>query len=128
MTMKGRLRGEFLERTEVFADRCLAVAEQLQADGRFDRIVSQLAGCGSSVGANIAEADEAMSRKDFRKGLAIANKELAETRYWLRVCIRRQWLAAERLDSLLAELAEIKKIVGSILTKTDPERPDKPTP
>jgi four helix bundle protein len=104
------------------------VAEQLQADGRFDRIVSQLAGCGSSVGANIAEADEAMSRKDFRKGLAIANKELAETRYWLRVCIRRQWLAAARLECLIAELAEIKKIVGSILTKTDPDTPDKPTP
>jgi four helix bundle protein len=81
----GRLRPEFLERTEAFADRCVALTEQLAADGRFVRLVDQLAASGSSVGANIAEASEAMSRKDFRKCLAIASKELAETWFWLRL-------------------------------------------
>jgi len=125
---KGRLQPAFLERVELFCDRCVAVAEQLERDGRFQRIVHQLAASGSSVGANIAEADEAMSSKDFRKCLAIAAKELAETRFWLRLAIRREWLPQSRVDPLLAELLEVKKIVGSILTKTKPStmRPSKP--
>lgn len=119
---RGRLKPEFLERTEAFSDRCVAVAEQLADDGRFGRIADQLAASGSSVGANIAEADEAMSTKDFRKCLCIAMKELVETRYWLRLTIRRGWLPESRLNPLLAELAEIKLIVGSILTKTSVSR------
>ncbi len=115
---KGRLKPEFIERTELFSDRCIAVAEQLQADGRFPRVVDQLAGTGSSVGANIAEASEAMSLKDFRKCLAIAIKELAETRFWLRIVIRRGWLSEARLAPLLSEQDEIRKVIGSILTKT----------
>jgi four helix bundle protein len=119
---KGRLKPDFLERTEVFSDRCVAVAEQPDKDGRFRRIVEQLAASGSAVGANIAEADEAMSDKDFRKSLAIAAKELAETRFWLRLSIRRGWLNSDRLAPLLDELTEMKKIVGTILTKTSTER------
>lgn len=117
---KGRLRPEFLERVEVFSDRCVAVAEQLDQDGRFRRLVEQLAAAGSAVGANLAEADGAMSVKDFRKCLTIASKELAETRFWIRLVIRRGWLAEVRLNPLLVELAEIKKITGAILSKTVP--------
>ena len=74
---KGRLQPEFLSRSEDFADRCVAVAEELDRGGMFRRIIEQLAASGSSVGANLAEADQAMSRRDFRKCLAIAAKELA---------------------------------------------------
>lgn len=115
---KGRLQAEFLDRIESFSDRCVAVAEQLLANGRFVRIAEQLAASGASVGANVAEADEAMSLKDLRKCLAIASKELAETRFWLRLVVRRAWLPESRLAPLLTELAEIKRVVGSILSKT----------
>ena len=89
---KGRLKPEFVERVEAFSDRCVAVAEQLDQDGRFRRIVEQLAASGSSAGENIAEAAEAMSTKDFRKSLSIASKELVETRFWIRLVIRREWI------------------------------------
>jgi four helix bundle protein len=59
-----------------------------------------------------------MSLKDFRKCLAIAIKELAETRFWLRIVIRRGWLSEARLAPLLSEQDEIRKVIGSILTKT----------
>lgn len=117
---KGRLKPEFLERSETFCDRCVALAEQLDSDGRFRRIVEQLAASGSSVGANLAEADEAMSLKDFRKCMAIAAKELAETRFWIRLVVRRSWIPSARVESLLDELEQIRLIVGSILTKTKP--------
>jgi len=51
--------------------------KKLDRGGKFRRIIEQLAASGSSVGANLAEADQAMSRRDFRKCLAIAAKELA---------------------------------------------------
>lgn len=119
---KGRLKPEFVERVEAFSDRCVAVAEQLDGDKRFKRIVEQLAASGSSVGANIAEADEAMSLNDFRKCLAIAMKELVETRFWFRLTVRRGWMTEARLGPLVVELEEVKKIVGSILSKTQPKR------
>lgn len=115
---KGQLQPEFVERCEAFSDRCVALAEQLDRDGRFRRIVEQLAAAGASVAANIAEADEAMSRRDFRKSMAIAKKELVETRFWIRLAIRREWVAQTRLDLLVAELEELKTIVGSILART----------
>ncbi len=118
---KGRLLPSLLDRTEEFADRCFAVAEELDADGRYRRFIEQLAACSSSVGANVAEADEAMSDKDFRKCLCIAVKELAETRFFLRVACRRGWITVFRMMPLLAELHEIKSILGSILTKTAPK-------
>lgn len=122
---KGRLRPEFLDRIESFSDRCIAVAESLASQGRFARLVEQLACSGASVGANIAEADEAMSTKDFRKSLSISLKELVETQFWLRIFVRRQWLREAQIASLLQELEEIKLILGSIIgrTKAASERP-----
>lgn len=134
---RGRLQTEFLERVEVFSDRCVAVAEQLAVGGRFVRITEQLAASGSSVGANLAEADEAMSTKDFRKHLAIATKELAETRFWPRLCFRRNWRSESRLMALIGELTELKAIVGAILKNTrtpessqslPPRKPNRTTP
>lgn len=117
---RGRLKSDLLVRTEAFCDRCLAVAEQLLADGRFPRICDQLAAAGTSVGANLAEAHEAMSLKDFRKCLSISVKELAETRFWIRLCVRRGWFTQAKVQDLLQELEEIKRILGSILHRTRP--------
>jgi four helix bundle protein len=115
---KGRLNAEFLDRTLEFSDRCLAVAERLARAGKFARFIEQLAASGCSVGANIAEANEAMSLKDFRKCLSIAIKELAETRFWLTLVVRRKWLPESRLRPLMDELLEIRKILGTILART----------
>jgi four helix bundle protein len=51
-------------------------------------------GSGTSVGANIFEADEAMSRPDFCRMLGIVIKELNETRFWLRLVVARKWIRA----------------------------------
>ncbi|MBX3364667.1 MAG: four helix bundle protein [Phycisphaeraceae bacterium] len=95
---RGWLRPELLARTEAFCNRCLVAAEQLLADGRSPRICDQLAEAGTSVGANIAEAHEAMSLKDFRKCLAISVKALAETRFWIRQCDRRGWFTQAKVQ------------------------------
>ncbi len=114
----GRLREQTLERVETFSDRVLAVAEELQKQKRFARVIDQLVGAGTSPGANAFEADEAMSAKDFAKCLGTVIKELSECRYWLRLIGRRGWVKPGRLEPLLAEATELKPIFGSMVIRT----------
>jgi four helix bundle protein len=122
------LHAEFLDRVERFADRVLDVTDALESKRVSRRIMDQIAASGTSVGANTFEADEAMSRKDFCKALGIANKELNETRFWLRLFVRREWLAPARLADLLTEAEELKKILGAMIakTRTNDESSDEP--
>jgi len=119
----GRLQPEFLRRVEDFCDRILNVVESLGEQRRSIRILDQLTGSGTAVGANVFEADEAISRKDFCKCLAIANKEVSETMFWIRLVARRVWIDQARLESLLDEAAQVKRIVGSILAKSRRQSP-----
>lgn len=115
----GRLQGDILDRVESLCDRVLDVVDELERARVSRRILDQLTGAGTAVGANLFEADEALSRKDFVKCVAIAGKELSECRFWLRLVARRGWLGnPDRLDSLLDECDQIKRILGAILTKT----------
>ena len=114
----GRLRSETLDRLENFADRVMDVVEELDRQGRSKRVVEQLAGSGTSSGANAFEADEAMTRKDFAKCLGIVTKELNETRSWLRLVGRRSWIQAKRLDPLVRETEDLKSMFGSTIVRT----------
>jgi len=114
----GRLRAEFLERVESFSDRVLRMAEALERQKRSHRLIDQIAASGTSVGANAFEADEALSRPDFCKSIGIALKELAETRFWIRIVARRKWIAPKRLEPLEAECIELKRILGAMVVRT----------
>lgn len=119
----GRLGGsDLLRRIEDLCDHVLDVVQALELKGISRRITDQLTGSGTAVGANVFEADEALSVKDFRKCLAIAVKELNETRFWIRLIARRGWLSSDRLAGLLDECDQIRRILGSILQRTDPTR------
>ncbi len=114
----GRLKPETLERVDAFADRMLDVTTALAAAKCPFRVIDQIAGCGTSVGANCSEADEALSRADFAKTIGIVIKEVNECRFWLRLCIRRAWIPQPRLSPLLEEAEELKRLFGAILTRT----------
>jgi four helix bundle protein len=112
------LRSDFLERVETFSDRVLDVVDALPPRRVSVRILDQMSAAGTSVGANVFEADEAMSGKDFCKSLGVALKELSETRYWLRLVGRRGWVKRERLTGLEAEGQELRRILGTMVAKT----------
>lgn len=114
----GRLKPQLLERVESFADRVLDVVEALQRKRVNRRVLDQLTGCGTSVGANVFEADEAMSRPDFCKCLALSVKELSETRYWMRLSGRRGWVKPSQLSALQAESIELSRILGTIIIRS----------
>jgi four helix bundle protein len=112
------LTQELLDRSESLAHRAVDVAELLARQRRFSRIIDQLVGSGTSVGANTCEADEAMSSKDFCRGLGTVVKELSETAFWLRFASKRGWIKTSRLSSLLGECDVLKRIYGAMLART----------
>jgi four helix bundle protein len=114
----GRLKPDFVQRVEMFSHRVVDVAEVLEEQNRSRRIVDQMTGSGTSVGANICETDEALSAADFCRRLGVALKELAEVRYWLRFPVSRGWLPAERLAAIQDEAGELRRIFGAMLAKT----------
>jgi len=116
--MARRLPQLLVDRSESLAHRAVDVAEVLAKQRRFPRIIDQLVGAGTSVGANTTEADEAMSAKDFCKSLGTVVKELGETAYWIRFAAKREWIKGSRLAPLLRECEELKKIFGTMLART----------
>lgn len=114
----GRLRQEFLDRVEAFSHEVLDLVSALEQRQISRRVVDQMAASGTSVGANVFEADEAMSRKDFVKCLSIAAKELSETRYWIRLSASRSWIPMETVQHALAECAELRMILGTMIVRS----------
>ncbi|MFN8238362.1 MAG: four helix bundle protein [Chitinophagales bacterium] len=76
-------------------------------------ISKQLLKSGTSIGANIREAQNAESKLDFIHKIKIALKELEETEYWLEICKHVE--SYPDCDSLLIKLLEIRKIITKIL-------------
>ena len=78
-------------------------------------MIRQLIRCGTSVGANVAEAQEAQSRADFAAKLNIALKETAETSFWLRLLRETDHLNNEEFLSIHSDCIEVKSLLTSIL-------------
>ena len=70
------------------------------------------------IGANVAEAQYAVSRKDFLNKMYIALKECAETLYWLELLVSCDYLTVEQYDSLYDDCEQIRKILSSITKST----------
>lgn len=77
----------------------------------------QILRSGTSIGANIAESECAISEKDFLSKIYIALKECVETNYWLDLLFDTDYLSKEQYDSVRADCEEIRKMLSST-TKT----------
>jgi four helix bundle protein len=113
-----RLSDEVLERVENFVDRVLNVSEEVARQRRSRRMIEQVMASATSVGANVFEADEATSTKEFIRCMSIASRELNETRFWLRLFARREWVASDRLAPLLDEVDQLRRILGTMITRS----------
>jgi four helix bundle protein len=72
------------------------------------------------VGANYIEANESLSKKDFRMRIKISRKESKESRYWLRLLdVGTEPTVSHERDAMVQESTELMHIFGSILTKTE---------
>ncbi len=78
----------------------------------------QLLRCGTSIGANVAEANGAISTADFSAKISIAYKESLETKYWLSLLKDSDYLDKDHFEELYAKGDELSKILFSILKTT----------
>ena len=80
-------------------------------------ISKQVLKSGTSIGANIQEAQAAQSRKDFISKMSIASKEARETKYWLNLLSKSQFIPKmeEKIASLLNEIDDIINILTKIV-------------
>ena len=103
-----------------FAVRIVNLCRYLQTQQKEYILSRQLLRCGTSIGANVAESQQAQSKPDFVSKLNIALKESYETDYWLRLMHETQYLTNEEYTSIITDCRELKKLLISII-KTSKE-------
>ena len=103
------------EKSFHFAVRIVKLCKHLQTTQKEFVLTKQLLRCGTSIGANVAEAQQAQSRPDFISKLSIALKESYETDYWLRLMEATQILTPEEYSSIISDCRELEKLLISIL-------------
>ena len=108
-----------LEKSEDFALRIVKLYQDLvsKEEGREFVLSKQLLRSGTSIGANVAEAQYAISRSDFNSKMYISLKEANESLYWLRLLYKAGYLSEPEFNSLYNDCEELLKILISI-TKT----------
>jgi len=101
-----------------FAVRIVKLCNYLQNEKREFVLSGQLLRSGTSVGANVAESQQAQSRADFISKLSIALKEASESDYRLRLLYATDYLSESEFSSILADCKELEKLLTSILKTT----------
>jgi four helix bundle protein len=101
-----------------FAIQVVGAYKQLCQEKHEFVLSKQLLRCGTSIGANLAEANQAISENDFSSKVSIAYKETKETQYWLNLLKDTGYLDEDRFHKLFMQADEIGAILFTILKKT----------
>ncbi len=116
------------ERTLEFGVEILRFVENLPKTVGGSVLAKQIVRSGTSIGANMEEADGASSRPDFVNKVVIARKEARETRYWLKLIKKADLIKAQDqikgLDQLVRESHELVLILSAIISKTKEGKED----
>ena len=104
-------------KSKKFALRIVKLGQYLTIQRKEFIITKQVVRSGTSIGANVAEAECAFSEKDFLAKMYIAYKETAETIYWLDLLFESGYITNRQYNSLMNDCEELKKLLSSI-TKT----------
>ena len=98
-----------------FAVRIVKLCRYLSESKKEYVLTKQLLRSGTSIGANISEAQQAQSKADFISKMNISLKEAAETKYWLKLLAATDYLTEKEVSSVLNECIEIEKILYNIV-------------
>ena len=102
-----------------FAVRIVGLYKHLTQEKKEFVMAKQLLRCGTSIGANVAEAEKGQSKADFNAKMNIAMKEANETYYWLRLLRRTDYLNEKEFLSMEKDIREILAIITAICKKTN---------
>lgn len=114
----GGTRRDIDERTLAFAVRIVKLVNELPRTVAGGVIARQVMRSGTSVGANVEEAQGSQSKKDFIRRMNIACAEARETLYWLRLTGKAELIPQERLTDLMREADELIRILITIIRRS----------
>ena len=106
------------ERTARFGESVIRFAKKIPPGPVTSRLIDQLVGAATSVGANYAEADDGVSRNDFRHRIGICRKEARETKHFLRMVAVAEESLKPEARILWQEAKELHLIFCAIWRKT----------
>ncbi len=102
------------ERTALFGEAIIEFARKIPLDPVTQRLIPQLVGAGTSVGANYCEADDAVSKKEFKQKIGYCKKEARETKFFIRMIVKAvpelreeakpNWQEAKELHLIFAKI------------------------
>jgi len=101
-----------------FAIRIVKLFQYLQAEKKEFVLSKQLLRSGTAVGAMVREAEHSESKADFIHKLAIAQKEINESIYWLELLNATEYISKEQFESINTDAVEIIKLITSIIKTT----------
>ena len=105
------------ERTAQFGEAIIRFCKKIPRGPENNRLISQLVGSGTSVGANYFEANEGVSKKDFKNTIGRCVKEAKETRFFLGMIAAAEPGVAAEARKLYREAKELHLIFASIFRK-----------
>ena len=105
------------ERTARFGEAIIRFAKKIPQNPVNNRLIEQLVGAGTSVGANYCEADDAVSKRDFRNKIGTCRKEAKETKFFLRMVATAEEDLRAEARILWQEAKELHLIFCSIYRK-----------
>ena len=105
------------ERTAVFGERIIEFAKRIPLGPANNRLIDQIIGAATSVGANYCEANDCLSKKDFRYTIKRCVKEAKETRFFLRMIAKSEPKLADEARELYREATELVRIFAVMYRK-----------
>jgi len=123
--MEDGRKNEILSLSFAFAVRVVNLCRFLNEEKNEHVLAKQLLRSGTSIGANVNEAQDAQSRRDFISKMSIALKEARETKYWIRLLTETDYLPEQhtKVKTLLSELESIIKILSAIIISSKASMP-----
>lgn len=106
------------EKSFVFAVRIIELSRFLREEKKEFVLAKQILRSGTSIGANIEEANGAISKAEFSQRMSLSYKEARETKYWLRLLHETKYLETKLFESLFQDCDEIAGLLFSVLKTT----------
>ena len=113
------MENAIVEKSFEFSVRIINLYKHLQYEKKEYVLSKQILRSGTSIGANISEAQRAQSKADFNAKMNISLKEANETYYWLRLLHRTDFISDEAFNSIEKDVNEIISILVSICKQTN---------
>ena len=114
------------EKSFRFAVRIVRLYQYL-SDNKKEYVLSQqLLRSGTSIGANVSEAQQAQSKADFISKMAVALKETTETKYWLRLLYETDYLNQREHTAIHGDCVEIEKLLTAIVKASRQDNDERP--